>query len=223
MGVWRLLRRLLWAPLPRRDSAPQMPKLPPPPYPSLSLAFDLGKQAIDHQIETADGLDVKAGFVLASASLLVAVLTVWRAPNATLHCTWPVCQEQLIPHAWIDETVYVSAWVILFAALVVYGFVIYFAGRAYALRNFNSPPRPSQFVTPYAIPGSDQPSYALLLPEEVTKLSLFGDVIKAHALNANLIEEKVQWVRRALFMFWLEAVTVGLVLMYETIIATHMS
>lgn len=220
--VGHFLRNVFVEPVPDRKPPPAFPDLPSIPAPNLALALDLSKQAVDHQADTSDGLDTKAGFVLASASLLVAVLMVWRPPSTTIVCTWALSREQLIPHLWLKQAIYWGAWLILLTAILVYALVIYFAGRAYSLRQFDSPPEPSQFVTPYPAGTPEQEGYPLLLHEDALKRSLLTHMITAYGDNAHLLNEKVQWLQCALRTFWLEAGVVGLVLLYETVIASHM-
>lgn len=89
--------------------------------PSLDLGLDLMKENVAHQMSQADAVDVKAGFILGSASLLTGVLAVWRTPPASA-----MGIVQTLPAI----------------VLVVYAGVVLLAGWTYLTRPYRLTPDP---------------------------------------------------------------------------------
>ena len=52
---------------------------------SAARALGVAQSALDTQMGQIDALDTKAGFILASASLLTGVLVLWHAPPPRIH------------------------------------------------------------------------------------------------------------------------------------------
>lgn len=88
--------------------------------PGLPLSVELAREALNQQISQADSLDTKAGFILGSSSILIAVLTAWRKP--VLH-VW-----------WLSALAYVCVGL----AIGGYGWILWQAARGYALAEYSA-------------------------------------------------------------------------------------
>jgi hypothetical protein len=86
--------------------------------PGLPLSVDLTREALNQQMAQADSLDTKAGFILGSSSILIALLTAWRRPA---------------PHVWWLSAL---AYVCVGLAIGGFGWIAWQASKGYALAEY---------------------------------------------------------------------------------------
>lgn len=176
------------------------PAVPDRKWPSLDLLYDEIQGRIAAQDAQISGLDSKANFGLASATLLTAGVTgltktideVQRPAEGS-----PASSIQpAIVDLWVvgefKATGVVDALTIV--SLVVYVLVIAFSFLAYRVRHWHVTPNPQQVL-----------HEASWWPEEQTKATLAVKRADDFRLNEEKVLSKARWVRLALAALMVEA------------------
>ncbi len=158
--------------------------------PSLDVAFDLTREQCAAQLTHLNGLDTKAGFVLASASLLTGALATWRVPTTTVH--YPIFIEWFMMR-------------IPLISIVIYLVVIVTSYFALIPRDFTISINPTHLWQNYS-----------KKPERWTKRKVRATMAAIYQKNKQVIDRKIRWTMAAFFALALEAVLVAVILFFQT-------
>jgi hypothetical protein len=155
------------------------------------VALDLAQQALSRQVQQADTLNTKAGFILGSASLLTGVLTAWRVPHPSLVS---VLGLPAVNVGWLPV-----------AAVGTYFLVVVTSFTAYRLQNYNLAPDPRVLREKY-----------LTRDAQETQRAAFKASTLAFEANLRTIGRKIAWTWTAFGCLILEAAIVALILLVES-------
>lgn len=173
LQVWRLFRKRP----PENDGVS-----------SLDVVFDLTRDQLSFQMSQIDGLDTKAGFVLASASLLTGALVTWHVPATA----YPFPIAVFIQH-------------IPLISILIYLFVVGTSFMAIMVRTYEYPTTPTQLRELY-----------LHWPEQATKRQMRANMEAAYTRNEKKIKGKTWWTLAAFVALAIEASMVAVILFFLT-------
>lgn len=185
MLVWHLIKK--WGGIPTDGS--QLPSQVSDEFASLDVVFDLTRDQLSFQMSQVDGLDTKAGFVLASASLLTGALATWHVPATTSYSPFIATFIQHIP----------------LISILIYLVVIVTSFMAIMVRTYEYPTAPTQLRELY-----------LHWPEQATKRKMRANIEAAYIRNEEKIKGKTRWTLAAFGALAIEALIVAVILFFLT-------
>lgn len=164
--------------------------------PSLDVVYEYVKDQVGVQNDQINALDGKAGFILGSASLLTAGAASFQAVLSD--SSSKLLANGLNPFVLQGITV---------LALVFYLLVVYSSYQAYKLRSYPSVGDVRLLRNKYEAKSV-----------EATKGSLLDTMLIVIQYNHELIDDKANWLQRALILFVIEAIFTCLLIFVQLII-----
>ena len=172
--------------------------------PSLDLAFDLAKERMSGQLARIDGLDNKANFIKATATVIVGLALTLQAAlfssPATSYCT------SYIPAFLHTLNPLLKRAIPLIPLIITYVLVMYLSHLAYKIDNY------------YEVPTDPEALYDYLVEDvAITKIDIYHMMKDNFKENEKKIRSKARRTTYALRVLELEGLSLVLLLLYRSI------